>query len=145
LRKELPGIPQVEWFSVKDGEKSPIKVTKHHVSAGLMILHEEIAELHRTYEQRVNYFKAKVKNLTSDENARIQKENADKAAAFLKLEKEAAQEYRDAMDAYNGEILKLTMEFNSQRELKIKETAALRINVDSRFQHIVDMFITADK
>jgi hypothetical protein len=145
LRKELPGIPQVEWFSVKDGEKSPIKVTKHHVSGGLMILHEEIAELHRTYEQRVNYYKAKVKNLTSDENARIQKENADKAAAFLKLEKEAAQEYRDAMDAYNGEILKLTMEFNSQRELKIKETAALRINVDSRFQHIVDMFITADK
>jgi hypothetical protein len=145
LRKELPGIPQVEWFSVKDGEKSPIKVTKHHVSGGLMILHEEIAELHRTYEQRVNYYKAKVKNLTSDENARIQKENADNAAKFLKLEKELNEKYKMALDAYNGEVLRLTMEFNSQRELKIKETAALRINVDSRFQHIVDMFITADK
>jgi hypothetical protein len=145
LRKELHNIPQVEWMMVKDGEKSPIKVTKHHMSASLMMLHEEIAELHRTYEQRVNYYKAKVKNLTSDENARIQKENADKAAEFLKLEKEVAQEYRDAMDAYNGEILRLTMEFNSQRELKIKETAALRINVDSRFQHVVDMFLTTEK
>ena len=145
LRKELHHIPQVEWMTVQDGFKSPVKVIKHHVSASLMMLHEEIAELHRTYEQRVNYYKAKVKNLVSDENARIQKENADKAAAFLKLEKEVAQEYRDALDAYNGEILRLTMEFNSQRELSIKDTAALRINVDPRFQHIVDMFLTADK
>lgn len=145
LRKELHNIPQVEWMMIQDGVKSPVKVIKHHVSASLMMLHEEIAELHRTYEQRVNYYKAKVKNLVSDENARIQKENADKAAAFLKLEKETAQEYRDALDAYNGEILRLTMEFNSQRELSIKDTAALRINVDPRFQHIVDMFLTADK
>jgi hypothetical protein len=145
LRKELHNIPQVEWMMIQDGVKSPVKVIKHHVSASLMMLHEEIAELHRTYEQRVNYYKAKVKNLVSDENARIQKENADKAAAFLKLEKEVAQEYRDALDAYNGEILRLTMEFNSQRELSIKDTAALRINVDPRFQHIVDMFLTADK
>lgn len=145
LRKELHHIPQVEWMMIQDGVKSPVKVIKHHVSASLMMLHEEIAELHRTYEQRVNYYKAKVKNLVSDENARIQKDNADKAAAFLKLEKEVAQEYRDAMDAYNGEILRLTMEFNSQRELSIKDTAALRINVDPRFQHIVDMFLTADK
>jgi len=33
------------------------------------------------------------------------------------------------------------MEFNSQRELNIKDAAALRISVDPRFQHIVDMFI----
>ena len=36
----------------------------------------------------IPHFKAKVKNLVSDENAKIQKLNADKAAEFLKLEKE---------------------------------------------------------
>jgi len=36
------------------------------------------------------------------------------------------------------------MEFNSQRELKIKEAAALRISVDPRFQHVIDMFITSE-
>jgi hypothetical protein len=36
------------------------------------------------------------------------------------------------------------MEFNSQRELNIKDAAALRINVDPRFQHVIDMFITAE-
>ena len=144
LRKELPKVPQIEWFEVKEGEKTPVKVTKHHVSGALLILHEEIAEHHRAYEQRVNYFKAKVKNLVSDENARIQKENADKAAEFLNLEKKLMEEYRVALDAYNGEILKLTMEFNSQREEIIKFHAGLRIDVDPRFQHVIDMFITKE-
>jgi hypothetical protein len=49
------------------------------------------------------------------------------------------------MDAYHGEVLRLTMEFNSQRELDIKSAAALRINVDPRFQHVIDMFITPEK
>jgi hypothetical protein len=144
MRREVADLPSIEWMSVKDGERTPVKINKHHTSQELLATHEQIASAHRTYEQRVNYFKAKVKNLTSDENARIQKENADKAAEFLKVEKEVAQEYRNAMDAYNGEILKLTMEFNSQRELDIKAAAALRINVDPRFQHVIDQFITKE-
>jgi hypothetical protein len=145
LRKELPNIPSIEWFEVEQGKKTPVKVTKHHLAPILMDVHEEIAEEHRKYEQRVNYYKAKVKNLVSDENARIQKLNADKASIFLKLEKELMEDYKTAYDAYQGEILKLTMEFNSQRELDIKSAAALRINVDPRFQHVIDMFITAEK
>lgn len=145
LRKELPNTPSIEWFEVKEGEKTPVKVTKHHVSSVLMAMHEGVADEHRVYEQRVNYYKAKVKNLVSDENARVQRVNADKAAEFLKLEKEAHEKYQIAMDAYNGEVLKQTMGFNSARELLIKEAAALRINVDSRFQHVIDMFITAEK
>ena len=144
LRKELPNTPSIEWFEVESGKKTPVKVTKHHLAPVLMAIHEDIAEQHRVYEQRVNYFKAKVKNLVSDENARIQRVNAVKAAEYLKLEKEAREKYQLALDAYNGEVLRLTMEFNSQRELDIKSTAALRINVDPRFQAVIDMFITPE-
>jgi hypothetical protein len=145
LRKDLPNTPSIEWFEIENGKKTPVKVTKHHVSSVLMAMHEGVADDHRKYEQRVNYFKAKVKNLVSDENARIQKLNADKASIFLKLEKELMEDYKTAYEAYQGEILKLTMEFNSQRELDIKSAAALRINVDPRFQHVIDLFITAEK
>jgi hypothetical protein len=144
LRKDLPNTPSIEWFEVEEGKKTPVKVTKHHVSAALLGIHEDIAEGHRKYEQRVNYYKAKVKNLVSDENARIQKVNADKAAEFLKLEKQLMEQYQIAYEAYQGEMLRLTMEFNSNREWLIKETAALRINVDPRFQHVIDMFITPE-
>ena len=145
LRKDLPNTPSIEWFEVEDGKKTPVKVTKHHESQGLMELHEFIADEHRVYEQRVNYYKAKVKNLVSDENARIQKLNADNAAEFLIIEKKLNEEYQLAMDAYHGEVLRLTMEFNSQRELDIKAAAALRINVDPRFQTIINSFITPEK
>ena len=144
MRKQLADLPAIEWMNVKDGEKTPVKIQKHHTAQELLSIHEQIANEHRTYEQRVNYYKAKVKNLVSDENARIQKWNADKAAEFLKLEKELIEEYKTAMDAYNGEKLRLTMEFNSQRELDIKSAAALRINVDPRFQHVIDLFITPE-
>jgi hypothetical protein len=144
LRKELPTLPQLEWFQVEDGKRTPVKVTKHHLSEVLLDIHEDIAKQHRTYEQRVNYFKAKVKNLVSDENARIQKLNADNAAKFLALEKTLMEQYRTELDAYQGELTRLTMEFNAQRELDIKAAAALRINVDPRFQHIIDMFLTAE-
>ena len=145
LRRQLPNTPSIEWFEVEDGKKTPVKVTKHHESQGLMELHEFIADEHRVYEQRVNYYKAKVKNLVSDENARIQKLNADNAAEFLIIEKKLNEEYQLAMDAYHGEVLRLTMEFNSQRELDIKAAAALRINVDPRFQTIINSFITPEK
>ena len=145
LRKELSNLPSIEWFNVEDNKKTPVKITKHHHAQSLMQLHEDVAEEHRKYEQRVNYFKAKVKNLVSDENARIQKENADKAAIFMQEEEALNREYTLAMDAYKGEMLRLTMEFNSQRELNVKSAAALRINVDPRFQSVIDSFITPEK
>jgi hypothetical protein len=144
LRKDLPNTASIEWFEVETGKRTPVRITKHHHSQSLMQLHEDIAEEHRKYEQRVNYFKAKVKNLVSDENARLQKVNADNAAEFLKIEKQLNEEFRIVQDAYNGEILRLTMEFNSQRELDIKSAAALRINVDPRFQNVIDLFITPE-
>lgn len=144
LRKELTDLPSMEWFQVEDGKRTPVKVTKHHVPAQLLSIHADISDEHRKHEQRVNYYKAKVKNMVSDENARIQRENADKAAEFLKLEKELNEKYQLAMDEFNGEVLRLTMQFNSERELAIKEAAALRINVDPRFQHIIDIFLSAE-
>lgn len=145
LRKELNNTPSIEWFEVEAGKKTPIKIAKHHTSAELLATHEAIAKKHREYEQRVNYYKAKVKNLVSDENARIQKDNADvvaKHAAILQVEREA---YMTALKAYREEVLQFEMEFNSKREIAIKEAAALRINVDPRFQSVIDMFLTASE
>jgi hypothetical protein len=145
LRKELPGIPTIEWFEVETGKKTPVMVTKHHTSDQLMDVHETIAKEHKIYEQRVNYYKAKVKNLVSDENARIQKYNADRAAEQIKLEQEVEAKYEAARNAYTGEVVRLKMEFNAKREQDIKATAALRINVDPRFQPVIDMFNTPEK
>ena len=145
MRKQLADLPAIEWMSVKDGEKTPVRIQKHHSPSQLLTIHEQIANEHRVYEQRVNYYKAKVKNLVSDENARIQKENADKAKAFELEEQRINEEYRAAMNTYRTQLIAETSSFSADREKAIKDAAALRISVDPKFQDVIDMFITPEK
>jgi hypothetical protein len=145
MRKQLSDLPAIEWMNVKEGEKTPVKIQKHHTAQELLTIHEQIANEHRTYEQRVNYYKAKVKNMVSDENARIQKENADRAKAYELEEQRINEEYRAAMNTYRSQFIAENSSFNADREKAIKDAAALRISVDPRFQAVIDMFITPEK
>ena len=142
LRRELgQGIAPIDWMSIKEGEKTPVTITTHHTSEQLLAVHEELAGLHRGYEQRVNFFKAKVKNLTTAENARIAKINADAQNDAEKLNNDANAVYETAVKAANERVRSIQAEFEKTRQAQIKEVAALRINVDGRFQKVVDTFL----
>ena len=142
LRSELPSIPSIEWMTIKDGVKTPVTITVHHNSKDLLSLHEEFAGLHRDYEQRVNYYKAKVKNLTTKENARIANVNADASAEADKQNQALRTEYQSAMKEYGEKVQQARNEFEKERQEKIKNIASMRINVDARFQETVDGFLS---
>lgn len=142
LREQISKIASLEWITIKDGEKTPVKVTKHHTALDLNAKHEELAKLHREYEQRVNYYKAKVKNLVTMENARIAKVNTDMINQYGKIEAQYNTEYQIAYNEWITARAKAQQEAEVMRENQIKGTAALRINVDPRFQEVVDMFLT---
>ena len=141
LRSELPTIPAIEWMVIKDGEKSPVEIHIHHSASELLGTHEELAALHREHEQRVNYFKAKVKNLTTEENARIAKLNADAQNIALKQNKDAQEQFTTLYRNATEQINSLQIEFEKQRQAQIKEVVAFRIDVDPRFQPMVDIFL----
>lgn len=141
LRDELPKLSGLDWITVKTGERTPVKVTKHHTSEELLALHEKLAGWHRELEQRVNYYKAKVKNLVTLENARRSAENARMGEEYTQKQAKLDEEYRLTMDAWRSAATIAKQRFEEQRELEIKEVAALRISVDPRFQAIVDMFL----
>lgn len=142
LREELPNIPDIEWMTIKDGIKSPVKITVHHTSDGLLKVHEELAALHRGYEQRVNYFKAKVKNLVTEENARIAKLNADAQTEAEKINKDRYNQYQVEFAKATEEVRTLKAEFEKTRQARIKEIASMRISVDPRFQKTIDTFLS---
>ena len=144
MRREVADLPAIEWMSVKEGEKTPVRINKHHTSQELLATHEQIAAAHRVYEQRVNYYKAKVKNLVSDENARIQKVNSDLWAQYDAEVSKQSEIRNQAFNAYRTQVQKENADFNAAREEQVKATAALRISVDPRFQPVIDMFITAE-
>lgn len=141
LRAELPTIKTLEFMEIEVGKKTPMKVSIHHTSEQLLEIHEQLAALHREYEQKVNYFKAKVKNSVTTENARIAKERADIQAEVNEINSKQDVEYKNAYDKWAAEYRKASEEFEENRQKRIQEAANLKINVAERFQPVVDMFL----
>lgn len=141
LRKELPTVEAIEWMVIKDGEKTPVIVKTHHDSKALLKVHEELAALHRKYEQKVNYFKAKVKNLVTKENARIANINGDAQVAAEATNNELQSTYDTAFKAYVEKVKTLRTEFEKERQAKVNEIANMRIEVAPRFQETIDVFL----
>ena len=141
LRTELPTLPAVEWMTIEDGKKSPVKIITHHTSDQLLKVHEELAALHRKYEQRVNYYKAKVKNSVTVENARIAKLNSDAQNEAEKINNDREVNYNLEHKKATEAVKSIKAEFEKTRQDNIKEIAKLKINVDKRFQDVVDLFL----
>jgi len=145
LRKELPTMKTLEFIEVESGKKTPVIVRQHHTSDALLVLHEELATLHREYEQRVNFFKAKVKNLVTTENARIARVNAEERARVNAINQKIQAEFESAQKTWLDDEKKADYEFQEVIQQQIKEIAAYRIQVPARFQPVIDMFITPEK
>lgn len=141
LRNELPTIKTLEWMEVEEGKKTPMKVSIHHNSEELLLLHEELAAHHRKAEQRVNYFKAKVKNLLTSANSEISKSNSVKQNEVNSRNKEITEAYEKACSEWEGQNAKALHEFEEERQKRISEVAGMRIDVDSRFQKTIDLFL----
>jgi hypothetical protein len=141
LREELSTIPAIEWMELKKDEKTPITITVHHNSHLLLTLHNELADFHREYEQTVNYFKAKVKNLVTKENARIASLNADAQHDAEKKNNESQLAFQTASIVASNKIKTIRAEFEKVRQASVKEIASMRIDVDPRFQSVVDEFL----
>lgn len=141
LRSELPDLPLIEWMTIKDGEKTMVTLKRLHEPEELLNIHNELAALHRQYEQRVNYFKAKVKNLVTQKNAEIAKHNADVQNETSVFNNKANAEYTEQYNAALENVKSIQMEFEKKRQKNINEIASMRINVDSRFQSIIDGFL----
>lgn len=141
LRKELPFLKTLEWMSIEDGKKTPLKVSIHHTSDQLLTVHNELAAKHRQYEQRVNYFKAKVKNLVTKENARISAENAVLVSKINSENELSRLDYNTAVKVYEEANQKAIQIFEQKRQEDIQKTSSLRIDVDPRFQPVIDLFL----
>jgi len=141
LRAELPTIKTLEFMEIEVGKKTPLKVSIHHTPAQLLTIHEELAALHRGYEQKVNYFKSKVKNATTSENARIQKERGNIQAEVNQQNSDLANAYKLAYEKWSAEQYKAQHEFEEKRQGRIQEAVNLKINVAERFQDVVDEFL----
>ena len=141
LRAELPTIKTLEFMEIEVGKKTPLKVSIHHTAEQLLAIHEELASLHRGYEQKVNYFKSKVKNATTSENARVQKERGEIQSRVNAQNLDLANAYKLAYEQWVADQRKAQHEFEEKRQGRIQEAVNLKIEIASRFQDVVDEFL----
>ena len=141
LRAELPTIKTLEFMEIEVGKKTPLKVSIHHTPEQLLAIHEELAALHRGYEQKVNYFKSKVKSTVTASNAAVQKARGDIQARVNQENLEAANAYKLAYEQWTADQRKAQHEFEEKRQGRIQEAVNLKINVAERFQDVVDEFL----
>jgi hypothetical protein len=141
LRKELSTLKTLEWMTIKDGEKTPLKVVIHHTPEQLLGVHNNLAAMHRKYEQKVNYFKAMVKNLVTERNSRISQENSVAQAEVNSRNEVLRNQYNSQVADYEARNLELRQVFEKNRQEDIQKTSQLRIVVDLRFQSVVDTFL----
>ncbi len=138
LRDELPTVKLLEWIEIEAGKKSPVVVKTHHTQAQLSKLHEEFSALHRNAEQKVNYYKAKMKNLTTIENARIAQLNANEQTRVNDLNQTTREIFTNAAKAWRDAKKVAESEFEVTRNNKIQEASALRIKVSPLFKETID-------
>ena len=145
LKQELPLIPDIEWMEIEKDKKVPVTINIHHTSKDLFDLHEKLAKLHRVYEQKVNFYKSKVKNIVTEENTRIAKHNNDLVNKKELHDQEVDNVYYKSLEEYNKKVSSIKSQFEIDRQEKIKEIASMRIFVDNRFKEVVDMFMESVK
>lgn len=137
LRNELPNVPQIEWMEIESGKKTPITIKVHHTPKQLIGIYDSLVEKHRELEQRVNYFKAKVKNLVTNENARIANVNAIELKRVEAINREVGEKFNTDLTEWSALNQKLSNDFEAKRQERVKEVVNLRIDVPAMFQPIV--------
>ena len=138
LRVELPNIEKLEFMEIEVGKKTPIIVKVHHTSEDLLELHSKLSNIHREHEQKVNYFKSKVKNLVTNENARISNENAKLQSEVNEKNEIINTNYINEFKTWANNNKEKIQEFEVLRQNKISEAVNLRIEVSPLFKEIID-------
>ena len=138
LRHEISNLPAIEWMVIKDGEKSPVKITRNTTTDELINIYEELSALHRKHEMRVNYFKAKIKNLITEENARIAKENSLEIQRVSAINETLKLEHHNSYIKWQEECAKINQDLQQVIQEKISKIVKLRIAIPERFKNIVD-------
>lgn len=141
LRKEASKTPLVEWKQIDSNITIPVRNTIHTTPEELFKIHTDLEDIHRGHEQKLNYYKAKIKNQLSDLNLAINKKNSmdyEEAASKYKIE---LQKYEEELQKYEEEYNKALFIFQEEQEKEVKRIAALRITIPEIFKPLVDTLL----
>lgn len=143
LRKEIHNTNEISFIDLKNNEENQIVRNEFELNSNdLLEIYESLASHHRDYEKRVNYYKAKIKNLVSEKNLEVKRKNNKVFEEFNKKKTEYLQQYNTLLQSYNERYEKARNEFLLEVDKKIKEVSNYRIVVDEKYKPVIDKYMS---
>lgn len=138
LRRELADFKPLDFISLETSKKVPVNRMLHHTPEQLLELHESLASKHREFEKKVNYYKAKIKNLSSEENIRINETNKKSVMEAEEKNQVIRNNYNDASKKYFADKRAYFEEFEADRSKRLNSASKLKIVVPVELQDLLD-------
>jgi len=123
--KQIKNVPRIQIH--KENKDYVIELTQEYQEKDLYEIYFKLQAEYREYEQRVNYYKAKIKNILTEENVAINNSNSLKS-----------KEYGEAVNEISLKNSTLTREIENKRLEKMKEISNLKIIIPNSMQSILD-------
>ena len=146
LRLNLSKMKPNEFVNMPDGSGLDRKGGKTYLVKNIPLYNRdevdtafmELQELHRGFEQRLNYLKAKIKNDTNVRNQELREEYTKEMKAVNERNRLAQVEYNKLLTEIGDETREYQSKLEKRRLQLVKYVSALRIVVPESLQVVID-------
>lgn len=123
--RELKNTPTLQLHP--DNKEMIITLTQVILEQDLYKIYFELQKEYREAEQKVNYYKAKIKNLLSEKTLEANNKN-----------REARDKYQEDMNIITSKNVSINLQINNKRVEKTKELSELKIIIPNSLQSTLD-------
>lgn len=141
IREEiLANKDSVTTFTVMDGKHYPVSFEKVYSIDDVSDAFDKLQKLHRGYEQKLNFYKAKIQNGMTELNAkRLSEYRKDQEAENARYNKEWT-DCNDALREQQEKVALKTAENEQSRALKLREVSSWKIVIPYDLSEIYQQF-----
>lgn len=141
IREEiLTNKDSVTAFTPIDGKHYPITFQKVYEIEAVSLAFDELQKVHREFEQKLNYYKARIQNgITELDAKRLSEYRAAQEAENIRYNKEAT-DYNDAVRKFQDSVVLKTAENEELRARKLREVSARKIAIPDELRDIYKQF-----
>lgn len=140
LRNATSKGPQFEVITIGN-DTVPLRVTVNHDANNLMDLHEELSSKHRSHEQKVNYYKSKIKDIVKAENDRLHNEWLEEMKSWREKYNEVEAHNNKLLTDMNQKLSEGDSRIEKEKRDKISQLSKLRITIPETFKAIINEYL----
>ncbi len=141
MRNERLKDKSTEFKSLPSGEgveSYVVTFTPVYSKAELELAFHKLQQLHRSYESKLNYYKANIENAVTERTAKANQELADKSRAAQEVYANDLMDYNTKWKKHQGLVSTISLTLEKRKLDLIRYISGLKIIIPHEFQVLSD-------